>query len=275
MTGLSVALWACGAVALACLLLSWVTREYSWVDRLWSVTPQLYATWFAYAAGFDDARANCMAALAWAWGLRLTFNFARKGGYAPGGEDYRWAVVRGRMHPVVYQVFNVLFIAGFQNALLLGLALPAWVATQGPRAPLGPTDHALVALFLLFLVGEAVADEQQWRFQTDKKARQARGETVERGFVTTGLFAYSRHPNFFCEQMLWWTFYALGVHSSAAWFGVGLPGAAVLTALFQGSTRLTEELSLAKYPEYADYQRRVSRLLPWFSRQESPPPGRR
>lgn len=260
---LTLTLYGCAGVALACFMLSVATREYSWVDRLWSVMPQLYATGFAYAAEFESARANLMAALAWAWGVRLTYNFARKGGYAKGGEDYRWVELRRRMSPVQFQLFNFFFTAGFQNALLLLLALPAWVAAQASEGGLGALDLGLAALFLAFLVGETIADGQQWRFQLDKRSRLSRGEPPQGAFVTTGLFAYCRHPNFLCEQLMWWSFYALGVHATGAWLSLALIGPLVLSALFHGSTNFTEELSLAKYPEYAEYQRRVPRLLPW------------
>ena len=75
------AAWAMCAFNVAlCLVLSLVTGDYSWVDRLWSVVPAFYVLHFASSAGFD-ARSTAMAALATLWGLRLTYNFARKDGY--------------------------------------------------------------------------------------------------------------------------------------------------------------------------------------------------
>jgi steroid 5-alpha reductase family enzyme len=263
MSPLHVAALACAAVAGVCWILSIITREYSWVDRIWSIMPPVYVGYYAYTTGFEDPRLALMTALTALWGARLTFNFARKGGYARGGEDYRWAELRRRMRPWQYQVFNLLFIAAFQNALLFALALPARVALQHRGAPLGAADVALATVFVALLAGETIADEQQWRFQRDKRARKARGEPVPREFLTTGLFRYSRHPNFFCEISQWWVLYAFGVASGGAWLDVSLAGPVVLTALFHGSTRFTEELSLAKYPTYAEYQRRVSRLVPW------------
>lgn len=265
MSPLEASLAACVGVAFACWLLSIVTREYSWVDRLWSLVPIGYVGWFAYAAGFTP-RLSLMSALVLAWCARLTFNFARKGGYAKGGEDYRWAELRKRMSPAAFQVFNVFFIAGFQNLLLLGITLPAWRAASLGDTPLGPLDVVLCFAFLALLVGETLADEQQWRFQNDKRARRERGETIEHEFVTTGLFRYSRHPNFFCEQAMWWTFAGFTLAAGGGWLDWTWLGALVLTALFQGSTNFTEELSLRKYPAYADYQRTTSRLIPWFPR---------
>ena len=262
MNALTIAWLGCAAVASLCWVLSVITKEYSWVDRLWSIVPAVYVGWFAWSAGLADPRLVIMTVLATLWAARLTFNFARKGGYAPGGEDYRWPVLRSRMSAAQFQVFNVVFIAGIQNVILLLITLPAAAALEHTGAPLGVLDAIATALFLLFLAGETIADEQQWRFQQAKKAKKARGEPIEEEFLTTGLFRFSRHPNFFCEQAIWWSFYLFAVAAGAGWLHWTILGAVVLTALFQGSTKFTEELTLAKYPRYADYQERVSRLLP-------------
>ena len=111
-------------ICLATWLLSVVTREYSWVDRIWSLVPIVYVAVFAGAAHFGDARLDVMLALVAAWGARLTFNFARKGGYARGGEDYRWAVLRARMSKAQFEVFNFFFIVLYQNAILLLISFP-------------------------------------------------------------------------------------------------------------------------------------------------------
>jgi len=259
---MTVPLGICGASMVACWILSLLTREQSWVDRLWSILPPVYVAWFAGEAGWRDPRLNLMALLVAAWGARLTFNFLRKGGYARGGEDYRWAEVRRRMPPGSYHLFNLVFVAAVQNALLLALALPAWGALQSPRAPLGPLDAVAAATVALAIVGETIADQQQWRFQLKKRARRARGEEVGSGFLSGGLFTYSRHPNFFCEQVVWWAFYLFSVAAGRGWLNPALAGPLVLTALFDGSTRLTEALSSRKYPAYADYQARTARLIP-------------
>lgn len=258
---LSTALVICAASSAACWLLSVLTRNCSQVDRLWSLLPPVYVTLFASAAGFADPRLNLMTALCWAWGLRLTYNFARKGGYRRGAEDYRWPILRQRMSPTAFHIFNATFIAPYQNLLLLLLALPAYLALRH-RAPLSLLDAVAALGFVGYLIGEAVADQQQWRFQEDKRQRAARGDT-SRPFLTEGLFRYSRHPNFFCEQMIWWSFYLFSVAAGAGGWSIGLLGPVLLTLLFQGSTSFTEMLSLEKYPDYADYQASTSRLIPW------------
>lgn len=256
-------LLGCGAVALACWLLGVATREHSWVDRAWSITPFGYVGFFAWRADFADPRLNLMFALSLAWGLRLTYNFARKGGYAKGGEDYRWLVLKAKLTPWQWQLFAFVFVAGYQNFLLYLIALPAWLALRGAQ-PLGPIDAVAAVGFSVALVLETVADQQQWRFQESKRAaREAKRPHAH--FLTSGLFRYSRHPNFFAEQALWWSFYLFSVAATGVWLNVTIMGPALLTLLFHGSTNFTESITLSKYPEYAEYQRRVSRLIPWPS----------
>ncbi len=262
-----------GVVCAFCWIASLITKDTSWVDRLWSIVPAVYVWIFAIAAIAADRPATrlvVMAILATLWAARLTFNFARKGGYT-GMEDYRWAILRGRMRPWQFQVFNLLFIVLYQNALLVLITLPAYVAFQHP-SPFGGWDVAFALLFLALLAGEFVADQQQWDFHQAKKRA---GGRLDPGFATTGLFRYSRHPNFFFEQAQWWVFYALGAAAAAGaglgvWGGVvnwSVVGAALLTVLFIGSTIFTESISASKYPAYREYQRTTSMLVPWPPRR--------
>ena len=254
----------CAFFAAVCWVGSLITGNCSQVDRLWSITPPVYVLWFAAEAGFRDPRLDVMAVLTVLWGARLTYNFARKGGYQAGSEDYRWPVLRKRLGPIGFQLFNATFIAPYQNVLLFLIALPAWAAYEGRATPFGALDTVATVGFLVFLAGETIADQQQWIFQTEKHARKRRGESVVHEFLTTGLFAWSRHPNFFCEQAIWWMLFLFAVAAGGSvFYGVG---AFLLTLLFQGSTTFTEKISLEKYPSYAEYRTTTSRLLPWFPR---------
>ncbi len=257
---LRTALLAWAILAAGSFVASIVTRNYSQVDRLWSIVPAFYVGGYAWAAGFRDARLDLMTALVVAWGARLTYNFWRKGGYRPGGEDYRWPILRARLGPWKFQLFNATFIAPYQHFLLLLICLPAWAALRA-HGPLGLLDGALVALFLLLLTGETIADQQQWRFHQEKAARRARGEAGPE-FCTTGLWRWSRHPNFFCEISMWWCVYGFSVAAGAGWLNVSVVGPILLTLLFQGSTAMTEGVTRGKYPAYAEYQRTTSRLVP-------------
>jgi steroid 5-alpha reductase family enzyme len=261
MSPLVTCLWILGGVATACWIASLLTNEHSWVDRVWSIVPIAYVAVFAGAAGFRDARLDTMLVLVALWGARLTANFARKGGYAKGGEDYRWPVLRGRMRRWQFEAFNLFFIAIYQNALLLLISLPAWEAYQH-QGGFGPADLVAALVFLGCLVGETAADQQQWNFQQWKKAQPA----PDPRFVQNGLFRYSRHPNFFFEQAQWWVIYAFGAIAAGSPVRLTIAGPALLTLLFVGSTRFTESISLSRYPEYARYQRTTSAQIPWIPR---------
>ena len=261
-TPFGTALDLCIVLVAIAWLLSVVTREYSWVDRLWSICPPVYCLIVAYGSGFDSARVNLMTVLVVLWGARLTFNYARKGGYGKGGEDYRWTVVRKRFGPIGFQVLNITFIGPGQMLLIWLFTSPIHRAWLWSETPLGWLDVLAAALFLTLLAGETIADQQMWRFQQDKRRRIAAGEEVAELFLTTGLFRYCRHPNFFCEMGMWWVFYLFAVAASGDWFNWTGLGFLLLTGLFIESTRLTESISAAKYPGYREYQASTPALIP-------------
>jgi len=82
------------------------------------------------------------------------------------------------------------------------------------------------------------------------------------GFLTKGLFAYSRHPNFAAEQTVWVTLYVWSCLATDTWYNWTGVGAVGYLILFQASTWLTELLSAKKYPEYKAYQKQVGKFLP-------------
>ncbi len=269
MAPLLVVVIVAGAACALAWIASLITGDTSWVDRSWSIVPVVYVWVFAGFAHLANARLDVMAALVAVWGVRLTFNFARKGGYS-GVEDYRWPVLRASMPPWQFQLFNFFFIVLYQNFLLVLIVLPALGAYQHRTTPFGAIDLALTALFLAFTVGETIADEQQWRFQSHKHAEIAAGRTPDSQFVQTGLFRYSRHPNYFFEQAQWWVLFLMGAVAARSLVQWTVVGPFLLTLLFVGSTAFTEKITLSRYPEYADYQRRTSAVVPWFSRLAPP-----
>ena len=157
--------------------------------------------------------------------------------------------------------------AASSNCCCLAIAAPVVAAAQS-QAPLNAGDALAALVFVGALVLETVADRQQFAFQT---AKYASGDK-DQGFLDTGVWAYSRHPNYFAEVLFWWAFYGFAVAATGDlnWSGAG---AVCLTILFvaPGAPRtLTELLSSQKYPAYAEYQKRVSRLVPWIPAAERP-----
>jgi steroid 5-alpha reductase family enzyme len=228
--------------------------------------PAIYLIIFAAHRHFTSARLDVMAILVTLWAVRLTHNFARKGGYN-GVEDYRWRVVREKMSGWQFQLFNVFFIVLYQNALLVLITLPAYSADQHRATPFGPWDALLTLIFLGLLLGETAADQQQWNFHQAKQRLAANGGLLEPGFLREGLFRYSRHPNYFFEIAQWWVVFAFAALAARSALLATALGPVLLSFLFLGSTRFTEKISAAKYPLYANYQREVSAIIPWRPRR--------
>ena len=263
---------ACSAAY--CFIVGEVTRNNSQMDKLWSILPAVYA-WVIAAKGGFDARLVIMAVLATVWGARLTFNFALKGAYTwkfwTGEEDYRWPWLRKRKEfqpRWKWVVFNFLFISIYQNLLVLLTTLPA-VAVMGSERPLGWMDAVAGLLMAGAIAYEAIADVQQWHFQSTKWGMLNSGKKLDelpapynRGFNTSGLWRYSRHPNYLGEQTIWVAFYLFSIAAGAGILNWSICGAILLILLFWGSSTLGEYISKSKYPEYADYVKSVNRFLP-------------
>jgi steroid 5-alpha reductase family enzyme len=260
--------------AITCFVIGEITKNCSQVDKLWSVIPAVYV-WIVAAASNYEPRVTLMAILATVWAARLTFNFARRGGYSwkfwSGEEDYRWEVLRQNkifQNKIVWKIFHLLFICLYQMTLILLFTLPIIVAWQGEAKPLGMVDYVLAALMIGLIILETIADQQQWDYQQEKYRRKNAGEKLEgvyaKGFIDTGLWGKMRHPNYFAEQSIWVVFYLFSVWSTGRYLNWSMAGAVLLLLLFQGSADFSEGISSEKYPEYKDYIKRVPRFLPKF-----------
>lgn len=263
-----------GCSALFCFVVGELTGNNSQMDKLWSLLPIAY-TWVIAANGGMTTRLVVMAVLATLWGVRLTFNFARKGAYRlkfwEGEEDYRWAVLRAKKEfqpRWKWTLFNLFFISIYQNALVLMTTFPALVL-MNVDVPFGWLDGLAAALMLGFIIYETVADEQQWAFQSTKWKMIGEGKKLEElpapynlGFNTQGLWSRSRHPNYFAEQGTWCAFYLFTVGAGIGIFNWSIIGALLLIVLFLGSSAFAEEISASKYPAYADYCQKVPKFFP-------------
>jgi steroid 5-alpha reductase family enzyme len=256
--------------ALLCFAVSSISGNYSQVDKLWSILPMAYVWMTALKSGWEP-RLILMALVVTVWGIRLTYNFSRRGGYSirfwTGEEDYRWAILRARPEFAVkwrWVLFNLLFISLYQMGLILLMTLPVVRSLGG--SPLGWADYLLAALILGLVVMETVADQQQWNYHREKRKALSSGGEVpvryQKGFVHTGLWAKMRHPNYTAEQGIWILFYFFSVSASGNWLNWSVIGAILLVLLFWGSSNFSESISAGKYPGYREYQEKVNRYLP-------------
>jgi steroid 5-alpha reductase family enzyme len=259
-------------------VVSSINKNYSQVDRLWSILPVLYSAHYAVFARAssmaDTKRTDMVATLVGLWGARLTFNYARKGGYSSGSEDYRWSYIMRTYNPspAIWSIFNLVFISIIQNLLLFSLASPGYIFLLLPsHTPTNPwVDLILPQALVVILALEALSDQQQWSFQSAKAQWLKTGilphryvaRDLERGFLMSGLWSWCRHPNFSCEQMFWLILYQWVCLVTDQLWCWAIAGPLFLVTLFFFSTRLTEKISAGKYPEYREYQQLVGRFVP-------------
>lgn len=253
-----------------CFVVSTITNNYSQVDKVWSIIPAPYVWIVAYQSGFE-ARIVLMACLVTFWAVRLTYNFARRGGYSwkfwTGVEDYRWPILRSKPEfqaPWKWISFNFLFISGYQMGLILLFTLPALKSMES-IVPLGIYDYFLAIIFIAFVIMEYIADNQQYYYQEEKYRQIKEGDLDDFhkiGFTHTGLWAYMRHPNYTAEQSVWIVFYLFSVVATNIWLNWSVAGALLLVLLFKGSSDFSEEETSKKYPLYKKYLKEVGRFLP-------------
>ena len=258
--------------ALICFIVGEMTRNYSQVDKIWSLMPIIYS--FITLSFFPASpRIWIMTLLVTFWGLRLTYNFFRKGGYNKipwkGEEDYRWGVLR--QHPIFKKrirliVFNLLFISFYQHFLILLFSTPLIFAAKYSENPLSGYDLLASVLMFSFIMLETIADNQLFNFHKQKKnAQTVNGKyenSLKSGFMSEGLWKYMRHPNFLAEQAIWVSFYFFSVGASGLIINWTLAGSVLLILLFIGSSTLTENISMKKYPDYLLYKQNVPKFIP-------------
>lgn len=246
------------AATLAVFAASALVDNSSVYDAYWSVAPIAIAPWLAAhpaAAGAPLARQALVITLVTLWGLRLTYNWAR-GFENLAHEDWRYVELR-RKTGRAYWLVSLFGIHAMPTVMVYLGCVALYPALTSPR-PLGPLDALAAAVTLAAVAVELAADEQLRAFRKERRE----GEILARG-----LWAFSRHPNYFGEVSFWWGLFlfALAADPGAWWAG---SGALAITLLFVfASIPMLDRRSVARRPAYAEHMKRVSALVPWFPRK--------
>ena len=247
--------------------LSVVLANASLYDPYWSVAPPVVAIAWALAApdGLSQAanlRQIVVVVLVLAWAVRLTGNWAI-GWHGLTQEDWRYAMLRdntaGRLP---WWLVNLTGIQLVPTLVVFVGMLPLWPALARPTHGFNVLDVVATVVTGAAIVVETVADNQMRAFARDPANR---GRTID-----VGLWSLSRHPNYLGEISFWCGLYLFGVAAHPSWWWT-IVGPVVMVLLFEtASIPMMEDRSLQRRPEYADYQRRVPRLLPWRLRRSTP-----
>ena len=244
------------AVAIAAYMaaiwaLSLPLRDASIADVFWGPGFALAAI-VAAVISPPSARATLLVVLTSVWGVRLALHIGTRW-RKKKEEDRRYQAMRatwGHRFPWV-SLFTVFLL---QGALLWVVSLPLQAgAALGAARPLGPIDLAGVLVFGVGLAFEAVGDAQLARFLSDPSSR---GRVME-----TGLWRYTRHPNYFGDALVWWGLGIIGAATGAWWCLLGPALMTFLLVRVSGVSLLEKDIA-GRRPEYVAYIRRTSPFLP-------------
>ncbi len=235
-------------------LFSFAFGNSSFYDPYWSVAPLMLAGGWAAVAGAegDRVRQGLLLGGLGFWGARLTFNWLR-GWSGLAHEDWRYVDLRHKTG-LFYWPVSLLGLHLFPTVwVLLGL-WPAWYALTVPQA-LNTLDVLGAGVLWGGALIEALADQQLHRF---RESRPQPGDILQ-----SGLWRWSRHPNYFGEISVWCGVWLLGLAATPA-AALAVAGPLAMVALFRFvSIPMAEARSLARRPGYAEVIASTSMIVPW------------
>jgi len=251
--GLSILLT--GLAAAGAMGLSWWrqrrTRDAGLVDLVWTLGVGATAQFHAWTAGGWGPRRALVAALAGLWAARLGLHLARR--LARGPEDGRYAALRTRLGARADAGFFVFFQV--QGLLVLALGLVFLVLCRSELAGWRASDLLAVALFVVALAGESVADRDLARWRSDPANR---GRTCR-----AGLWRYSRHPNYFFEWLHWLAYPLLGLGlEHGAWLWVAPLAMYLLVVHVTGIPPAEDQALRSRGDDYRRYQATTNAFFP-------------
>jgi steroid 5-alpha reductase family enzyme len=254
-----IAFWADIAATLVIYVFSRLFHNSSFYDPYWSVAPLAIVVYWALMAMPDTGigiRQMIIIILVLVWGLRLTLNWATQW-KGLQHEDWRYTDYRNKNK----RWFWLIDLFGIELMptliVFLGCLCLYPVLTSG-NTPFGVWDILAVPVTLGAIVIETAADEQLKRF--------IRQPDSAEGIMQRGLWAYSRHPNYFGEILFWWGLYLFALAANPLFWWT-IMGPLIITLLFLViSIPLMDRRSLDRRPGYAQHIKKISALIPWFPR---------
>ncbi len=253
-------LWADLAATLVIFIFSQIFHNSSFYDAYWSVAPAVIVGYYLFAPLLETAdpiRGWLVFILVQYWSWRLTLNFLR-GWQGLHQQDWRYddlASKTGKWFPIV----DLLGIQIFPTLMVYAACLPLyWIYTS--EASFGALD--IIAAIVTFgaVTIELLADNQLHRFVKNKKEK---GATL-----TSGLWAYSRHPNYFGEMMFWWGLFLFGLAASPEnWMYFVAGGLTISCLFFFISVPMIDKRMMQRRKNYQEIMDNISGIIPWFPKK--------
>ncbi len=232
-----------------------IIKNNSIVDMGWGAGFVVIAFYSLIAQGAFEPRNIILTLLVTIWGGRLTYHILRRNWGKP--EDFRYAKWRrswGRW--LVPRAFLQVFM--LQGALMLVIAYPIIFVNANPQPGLRLFDYLGLLVWLVGYYFEAVGDKQLADFKKDPANK---GHIIK-----SGLWKYSRHPNYFGEATMWWGLFLLVLSLPLGWSAVISPLTITLMLLYVSGVPLLEK-KYRNNEEFQAYARVTNKFFPWFPKK--------
>ena len=236
------------------MIITWVVslvlRDASVVDPVWPLAFIAVAITALIAGGGDEGRRILIACVVAIWGARLSIHLLVRN--AGKGEDFRYAAMRAK-HGRRFWLTSLVTVFLLQGLLVWVVSLPVQLSAI-PDRPLGWLAIVGAIVWVLGVAFEAMGDAQLTRFKANPASR---GQVLD-----TGLWRYTRHPNYFGDFLVWWGIFLIAAESGAGAWGVAGPLLMTLLLVKVSGAGLLEKDIAVRRPGYADYVRRTSGFIP-------------
>lgn len=247
-------LMSIGLLALVGWAVSLVRMNVTHVDSMWSLFLMLSA--YSYAMLLDDftPRMFLVLFLVSLWAIRLCVYLTWRN-WGPH-EDHRYLAIRQNNEPHFW-IKSIYIIFGLQALLAWIISMPLFGAIES-KIVLTRLDIFGGIVFTIGFVWEIIADWQLSIFKTNPNNK---GKVLN-----TGLWRYSRHPNYFGECCVWWGFYLIAF-AGGAWWTIAGPVLMTLLLLKVSGVALLEKDIAERRPDYLSYIQSTNAFIPWFPRK--------
>ncbi|NRB36838.1 MAG: DUF1295 domain-containing protein [Pseudomonadales bacterium] len=236
-------------------------KNSSFYDAYWSVIPPLLMLyWMMTGPNADDLRVWLVFALVNFWAIRLTWNWASHW-QGLSHEDWRYSDLRNNVPASLAPCLDFIAIHLLPTLQVFVACLPMYIISQYPVSAFNGLDIIAAAVTFFAVLIELFSDIQLHRFLGQRKA----GE-----FINSGLWSWSRHPNYFGELSFWCGLMLFGFAASPAHYLWFIPGAVLMTLMIVFiSIPMMDERSAVRRPGYSEHIKKVSRLIPMPPRKAS------
>jgi len=239
---------ALGAYMSAWFVVACITKRNDVADIAWGLG-FVVVSWLGYIYSEQSTRSLLVNVLVTVWGLRLSWHIARRNLRKP--EDQRYAAWRSSWKHVYVRSFFQIFM--LQGVFLFIIQLPVLFIHASSPVPLHLLDAAGVLVWLTGFCFEAIADRQLKHFLRDP---QNKGKIMDRG-----LWAYSRHPNYFGEVLQWWGIFLCAVLLPNGYLTVVGPLLITVLILYVSGVPMLEK-KYAGRPDFEAYKKKTSVFVP-------------